>query len=302
MKKSVALVLGFIILAVCCFAVSFIEPEAKNGFENDTENDGFYIYKNSIVKAESKLNTAMADYAIRLFNRVNDEMLDDSNSCYFVLVPDKEKLINDNFVYYDEFYGYFNKGLEFATPIEIYDLLQFSDYYRSDPHIRQERLVDIAIKISGAMNNECESEFTVNSTDIEFIGSYVRQSGFDTVSDEFKYLSSEVIDGLTVSDGIELYNFDKLKSDNPYDFFMSGNQSVVKIKNDSAKSEKRLVVFGDSFASSLAPLLATAYNETVLVDLRYIMSDYVADYVDFDNADVLFMYSTLLLNNSMSMK
>ena len=74
------------------------------------------------------------------------------------------------------------------------------------------------------------------------------------------------------------------------------------MKNNSAQTDKRLIIFRDSFASSLAPLLLDGYSEVVLVDLRYVMSDMVADYVDFSDADVLFLYSTTLLNSSFSMK
>ena len=62
------------------------------------------------------------------------------------------------------------------------------------------------------------------------------------------------------------------------------------------------MIFRDSFGSSIAPIMSTAYSEIVLIDLRYIMSESLSEYVDFENADVLFLYSTLLLNNSMSMK
>ena len=95
---------------------------------------------------------------------------------------------------------------------------------------------------------------------------------------------------------------DKFYGDDPYDVFLSGNQPIVKLKNDFVDNDKRLVVFRDSFGSSIAPIISTAYDEVVLVDLRYIMSESLSEYVDFENADVLFLYSTLLLNSSMSMK
>ena len=54
-------------------------------------------------------------------------------------------------------------------------------------------------------------------------------------------------------------------------------------------------------------LLAQGYSEVVLLDLRYLASDFVSQLaktglINFENADVLFMYSTLLLNNSTGMK
>ena len=76
----------------------------------------------------------------------------------------------------------------------------------------------------------------------------------------------------------------------------------MTIKNPNAENDRKLVIFRDSFASSFAPLLSENYSEIVLIDLRYIMSDMVREYVDFENADVLFMYSTRLINNSLCMR
>jgi hypothetical protein len=77
---------------------------------------------------------------------------------------------------------------------------------------------------------------------------------------------------------------------------------VITIKNKENESGRRLVVFRDSFGSSIAPLWIEGYSEIVLVDLRYIPSDMLEEYVDFTNADVLFLYSTMMLNNSRAMR
>ncbi|MBO5414261.1 MAG: hypothetical protein J6A17_01405, partial [Bacilli bacterium] len=66
--------------------------------------------------------------------------------------------------------------------------------------------------------------------------------------------------------------------------------------------DKELVVFRDSFGSSLTPLLINYYKKITLIDNRYIHSKYYLNKVDFKNQDILFMYSTLLVNNSGSLK
>ena len=50
------------------------------------------------------------------------------------------------------------------------------------------------------------------------------------------------------------------------------------------------------------PLLAQGYSEVTMIDLRYINSQLLDKFVDFSQADVLFMYSASLLNNSTAMK
>lgn len=69
-----------------------------------------------------------------------------------------------------------------------------------------------------------------------------------------------------------------------------------------ASSSKELVLFRDSFGSSIAPLLLEGYSKITLVDIRYIHPDYLEQYMDFTDCDVLFLYSTLVLNNSDTLK
>lgn len=78
--------------------------------------------------------------------------------------------------------------------------------------------------------------------------------------------------------------------------------SLVTVENPANKNGKHLVVFRDSFGSSVAPLLAQGYEKVTLVDIRYIGIDYVSTLVDYQNADVLFLYSTSVLNNSNTIK
>ena len=77
---------------------------------------------------------------------------------------------------------------------------------------------------------------------------------------------------------------------------------MIHVENPEAKTDARLILFRDSFGSSLAPLLLEAYREVILIDTRYIKPELLADYVDFEtnmeNTQILFLYNTLLLNNS----
>ena len=67
--------------------------------------------------------------------------------------------------------------------------------------------------------------------------------------------------------------------------------------------EKELIIFRDSFGSSLAPLLTTEYSKITLVDLRYIASPLLRNVVDFKaGQDVLIIYSTEILNNGSILK
>ena len=83
---------------------------------------------------------------------------------------------------------------------------------------------------------------------------------------------------------------------------MSGSKSLLRIDNPAAENDRTRVVFRDSFGSSLSPLLAEGYSTVYVVDIRYISPTLIGRFVDFENSDVLFIYSTLVLNNSVTIK
>ena len=99
-----------------------------------------------------------------------------------------------------------------------------------------------------------------------------------------------------------VYDMEKANGKDPYEMFLSGSISLVTIDNPNAKTDKELVLFRDSFGSSIAPLLATGYSKVTVVDIRYVQSAILGRFVNFENADILFLYSTLVLNNSETLK
>ena len=88
----------------------------------------------------------------------------------------------------------------------------------------------------------------------------------------------------------------------PYEVYVGGPVSLITIENPNANTQEELIVFRDSFGSSIAPLLAQGYKKITLVDIRYIQPMVLGNYIDFTNKDVLFLYSTLVLNNSETLK
>jgi hypothetical protein len=161
------------------------------------------------------------------------------------------------------------------------------------------------------MGTELPKDYEEKTLDVDFYGVYAGQSAMNPKPDTITVLTNDVIEGLQVRlldmntgamKSSEVYDMDKANSRDPYELFLSGNQAYVQITNPANTEGKRLIVFRDSFGSSITPLLAQGYSEVILLDLRYLSSSYVGQQVDFENADVLFMYSTLLLNNSTGMK
>ena len=94
----------------------------------------------------------------------------------------------------------------------------------------------------------------------------------------------------------------KLDALDRYDVFLSGAVSILKIANPKGEKGKELILFRDSFTSSLAPLLVPGYSKVTLIDTRYIPPQSVGNFVTFDNQDVIFIYGAGIVNNSSSLK
>ena len=98
------------------------------------------------------------------------------------------------------------------------------------------------------------------------------------------------------------YPVEKARGSDPYELFLSGSVSLLTVESPNARTDRELVIFRDSFASSLAPLLLEGYSRVTLVDIRYLSPTQLGRYLTFTDQDVLFLYSTGVLNNSSTLK
>ena len=282
-----------------------VKAYVKTGVFAQKDNNGIYTVEGHLSKLEYPMNEKMLDHAIEVFSNVKETYLKDQK-VYFAMISDKNRYLAEENGYlsldYDVFTEYMKQGMDFAKYIEIADLLSADDYYKTDTHWRQEKLSDVAERIAKEMGAELTQDYNVEKLGVPFNGVYVGQSALVCKSDTISYLTNDVLERVEVEGAKAVYDMDKAKGKDAYEMFLSGNQPII-IMRDSENSEgKRLILFRDSFGSSIAPLLMSGYSEIVLVDLRYISSDMLGQYVDFENADVLFLYSTLMLNNSLGMK
>ena len=99
-----------------------------------------------------------------------------------------------------------------------------------------------------------------------------------------------------------VYDLTKLDSKDLYEVYLSGSRSLLTIENPNAATDRELIVFRDSFGSAMVPLLVSDYAKVTLVDVRYIQIDVLDRFLEFSGQDVLFLYSTLVLNNSETIK
>lgn len=274
-----------------------------------SDNNGIYVKDKYLSKLDYPQNEKMQDYAAELFGKIYDNNLS-QNKVYFAMIPDKNMFFSDLSMDYEKLENEIAEKMPYAENIEIKDLLSIKDYYYTDTHWKQESIVEVADKLCSEMGTEISGEYNKVKVEEPFFGVYAGQSALNVEPDSLTYLTNETIESynVTIFDGMKevtlegAYDMSKVTSKDPYEMYLSGNQPLVTIENPNAPNDKRLIIFRDSFGSSIAPLLAEGYSETVLIDLRYLNSDFLPMLVDFEDADVLFLYSSLILNSSMSMK
>lgn len=278
----------------------------------ERDENGVYLAEGYAARLEYPLNEKNITYAAKRFTYVYEEYL--SGSCdniYVSVIPDKNYFLAEKNGYpaldYAELTAQLTGQMDFAEYIDIFPLLELSDYYRTDTHWRQEKITDIAAHIAGAMGVSLSAEYTEKTLDAPFYGVHCRQADIDIEPDTLIYLENDTLSECRVYDGetdsyTDIYNMELAAGDDPYEIFLSGAKSLLTIENPAAPPEKELVIFRDSFASSLAPLLAEGYSKITLVDIRYLAPQLLGRFVDFHGQDILFIYSAPVLNNSTTIK
>ncbi len=276
------------------------------------DNNGVYTSDGYISKLEYPMNTDSLENASERFKNVYDKYLSGTEcNVYLSIIPDKNYFLAEENGYpsidYKKLEEYMRDKCGYMKYIDISDTLEISDYYRNDTHWRQEKITDTALKLASEMGTAVSSDYSQQLLDNPFYGVYYGQLALPFDADEIYYLENDILRNCKVynyetsSEG-SLYDMEKAFGKDPYEMYLSGSVSLIEITNPNAVSDKELVVFRDSFGSSLAPLLAEGYSKITLVDIRYLSSAMIGNFIDFDKQDVLFLYSTLVLNNSVTLK
>ena len=100
-----------------------------------------------------------------------------------------------------------------------------------------------------------------------------------------------------------MYGIDRIAAGkDQYEVYLSGSKALLRIDNPNATTDKELVIFRDSFGSSIAPLMVQDYKTVTLVDIRYMDSWMLERFIQFKTQDVLFLYNTAVLNNGTQLK
>ncbi len=294
------------------------------GFQKK-DNNNIYVADGYASALEYPLNEESLVHAADRFRYVYETYLEGTKSqIYYSVIPDKNYFLAEANGYlsmdYEKMISVMQKQASFMEYIDITGQLTLEDYYRTDTHWKQECLVDVAgsladgMSLEGMIDGEIRGEEEIDIPDYEevivsdeFYGVYAGQSALPLKADTLKYLDSELLQKCIVYDYQNeiyrtVYDLELAKGKDPYELYLSGDISLMTIENPAGQTGKELILFRDSFGSSIAPLLMGYYDKITLVDIRYLPSSQLGNYIEFDGQDVLFLYSTLVLNHSETLK
>lgn len=308
-----AIVTGVVFVLLACAAVFGAAKWIPTQEAPSAALPDVYVYQGYAVTTEAGYDQKSLDYAALKFQQLYDSYLTGNDGhIYLSVVPDKGSFTAPPEGYTpasaQETADTLLAQLDFVQYVDIAPGLTLEDYYRTDPHWRQECLVATAQTLAQAMDVPLAGDFQENAIDVPFYGAYAEKAGEPLAADTLRYLTGEVLDACTVydyeTDAREpLYDLAAVDTDTPYDLYLQGSRSLLRIDSPLSATDRTLVVFRDSFGSSLIPLLAESYRTIYAVDIRYLSSQMVGRFLSFDGSeDVLFLYSTLVLQNSRTMK
>lgn len=270
------------------------------------DNNGIYTDDGIMYKLDDNLDENSVIVAAQKMNYIA-EYFNDSN-IFYCIIPTKN-YYSDSKLYpkldYSLLTELLNDNIIDMTCVEIQNLLTIADFYKTDLHWSQERILPVADHILTAMGCGKVSNLPYSTTELSpFYGSYYGQAALGGEADTLIYLYNDMINSLTLYDyetdevsGV--YDETLINSVDGYSVFLKGAKALLRIDNPLNQNGKTLYLFRDSLSSSLAPLLAQEYQTVYLIDLRYITTEKLVEYIPFETgSDVLFLFGSGLINNS----
>ena len=278
------------------------------------DNNGIYLHDGYAAQLEYPLKEESLDHALKVFQRVYDKYLKESGSkVHLALIPDKGYYLGDvagvPLMDYEKLTEKMQQGMPYASYVNLFDSLSLDAYYRTDTHWRQEKLLPAATALCQALGIPVPSQNDYQTATAEnpFFGVYYGQAALPMEGEPISWLENKMLQNCIVTNfesGVtgKVYDLQKLQGMDLYEVFLSGPVSLLTIENPAVNNGKELILFRDSFGSAMAPLLVQGYEKITLVDIRYLSSNLLNRFIDFHGQDVLFLYSTLVLNNSSTIK
>jgi len=294
-----------------------------NLFQKKDNND-LYVVDGYVAKILYPYNENSVNNAAKKFGEIYENFLaGNCENIYVSVIPDKGHYMAEAGGYpilsHDTLQNDLAACMPYAQIIDISSALELEHFYQTDSHWRQEKLLAVMDVLGDAMDLAYASQLgdvtEPHMATEDFHGVYYGQSALPLPAETINYLTWDEIDGckafnFELNKEVEVYQEDKLAGRDPYDFYLGGAAALITVENPAAaqraeeagKEPRELILFRDSFGSSIAPLFLADYAKVTLVDIRYMQSAMLDQFIEFDGQDVLFLYGASMINDSFTFK
>ena len=235
-----------------------------------SDHNGVYMVDGYASKMDYPLSQKALENTVAKFQSIYKKYIDGSGAkVYYSVIPDKNYFLaaeNGYLSYnYEIMYDYLKEHLPNMHYIDITSLLSLEDFYYTDTHWRQECILDVAHTLGKAMGVTLSAEYETVTLHTPFYGVYYVQLALPLPPDRITYLEHENFEDCRIINHengkeIPMYQMEKAVGREPYEMYLSGSLSVITIENPNGITDKELVIFRDSFGSSLVPLLVEGYQ------------------------------------------
>lgn len=284
------------------------------------EINGIYITDSGLIEKTPEPDYTVMNKSITAINALADET---STPVYVMIAPTSAGVYTDripkNAPQLDQHsiidYVYSNLNTRISS-IDVYDILNASRedyiYYRNDHHwtsLGAYYAYSTAIQKLG-FSPVPFSRYDIEHASSEFMGTYYSKTLYNGLQPDTidiytaKYGSSVV--SCTVSNAVGETTYDSiyfrefLDVKDKYSLYLGTNQACIDIKTN-LQSDKKILIFKDSYANSFVPFLTQHYNEITVLDMRYI-NDFRDYAVPEDYTHILFLYNSTTFSSDDNIK
>lgn len=281
---------------------------SRNLFLN-AENNGVFVLDGVVYDRFDSINQALIERAARVVGEISNAI--DSDRQFVAVIPTKgQALMGSRYLVVDQRqianrFGDLNR----VRPVDLMGLVEMADdgaYYRSDPHWAGDGVMWAYGEIARQLGLERVVGYEYELFSDEYFGSeYGKAAAWAVEPDSIMLPRNGVIDGLSAcryttfeeKQCVDSVFYRGVESEfDAYDVFLGGLGPLIEITNPAVDTGEELVVFKDSYAHAIAPLLAQHYSKVTLIDLRYVQRNAVFENLELNGKTVLFLYSASVLN------
>ena len=285
-----------------------------------TEQNGVYIGEDGwLFEEPSKYDDEKVSETVNAIRSFCEEC--EIEHQMFVLVPNSSEIVTEKLPKHLSFESQknqiqkiYSRLLEKINCIDAEGALKNGGnpeklYYKSDHHWTSCGAKSVFDTVAKSWELDVDSvNYQTYALSDSFFGTLSSSSGIYDNPDVIEAIIPEnsagtyiVLNSSQKTKSVSMFDLSKLENGNQYEVFLGGNFSKLTITTTS-NTENRLLLFKDSYANCMLPMLTPFFKEIVVVDARYFTDDIRTVVNDGEFTHMMFLYNVNTFLEDTSLK